>query len=666
MYTAQSLLLAILLTWPTIRRLDDAVLGCMESDTMKHLWTLWWIRHTILEDGQLPFQTEYVNFPAGMGIWPIEPLNGLVALGLASLSVVALSNVLAIANLTLNGICGAIFGRELTGDMLGGLVVGLLIQTSTFALFSIHVGVGELQHFWILALGFWAFRKMLHTRSWRWVGATGVILGFGTLACFYHGFFLGTGLAVLGVFALVRRRGIPGVFLRLVVAAVIGVSIVVPLSRAFPSTSSSEQETTQTFMTYVFEEGHGQPLSDPVKARLQPEDLFRGRADEWDDKRQDLTAYGGGRLLGFPVLLLALVALWRWPRRALPWIGVATVGVVLALGSYLSSGGGNVLFGEDPLRLPFLFLNRMLWFVVEPVHFPVRFLAITQVALAGLGGMAVMAVRGKLRWVMIALVLGNAVDIQARQLLPYPLVSFALEDQSFLDAVEGQPDGAMLDLTGIWGKDSESRRLVMTAQLSHERPVQSVPVDRLQFFAREGRLFAESLLFVEDLAPGYQGNDFGQPDDYRGDLFVLREAGFAMVMVNSQGLKIGLEPTLVAAMSDFLGTPVARTDTSVLFRIPEVPATEEQAALWRQDFAERLQLTKDADPIHGPSLDQPTRVNTVGEPDRSNEPAPAGGPPPGAVEWKANQPPGVPPEDAPPDEHRSDAPDHGATAPGPP
>ena len=666
MYAAQSVLLAIVLTWPSIRRLDDAVLGCMESDTMKHLWTLWWIRHTILEDGQLPFQTEYVNFPAGMEIWPIEPLNGLVALVFASLGVVSLSNVLVLINLTLNGICGAIFGRELTGDMLGGLVVGVLIQTSTFALFSIHVGVGELQHFWILALGFWAFRKMLHTRSWRWVAGTGVILGLGTLACFYHGFFLGTGLAVLGVFALVRRRGMPGVLLRLVVAAVIGVSIVIPLSRAFPSTASSDQKTTQPFFTYVFEEGHGQPLSDPVKARLQPEDLFKGRADEWDDKRQDLTAYGGGRLLGFPVLLLALVALWRWPLRALPWIAVALAGVVLALGSYLSSGSGNVLFGEDPIRLPFLFLNRMLWFVVEPVHFPVRFLAITQVALAGLGGMAVMAVRGKLRWVMIALALGNAVDIQARGLLPYPLVSFALEDQSFLEAVEGKPEGAMLDLTGIWGKDSESRRLVMTAQLVHERPVQSVPVDRLQFFARDGRLFAESLLFVDDLAPGYKGNAFGPLDDYRGDLFILREAGFSMVMVNSQGLKIGLEPTLIEAMSSFLGAPAARTDYSALFVIPAIQATEDQATAWRADFAERLEFTRTSDPLHGPSLDQPTHVNTVGDPDRSGEASPPGARAPDDPAPSPRQPPGLPPEDRPDEELREGAPDPNDSPPGPP
>ena len=642
-YAAQSILLTILLTWPTIRRLDDAVLGCIESDTMKHLWTLWWFRHMVLVDGALPFQTDYVNYPAGMEIWPIEPLHGLISLGLASMSVVTLSNALALVNLTLNGICGALFGREITGDMLGGLVVGLLIQTSTFALFTLHVGVGELQHFWILPLGFLALRRVLHTRRWAWVVGLGVILGLGTLACFYHGFFLGTGLLVLGVAALIRRRGHLAVLARLVVAALIGLSLVVPLSRAFPSTASVDQATVQPFFTYVFEEGHGQPLSDPVKARLEPEDLLLGRADEWDDKRQDLSAYAGGRLLGFPILILAAIALWRWPRRALPWLAVGGVGVGLGLGSHLSTGGNTVLMGEDPIRLPFLFLNRALWFVVEPVHFPVRFLALTQVALAAMGGMAVMATRGRWRWILVALAVGNVADIQIRQLLPYPLVSFELEDQSFLAEVKGQPDGAMLDLTGIWGEDAESRRLVMTAQVAHGRQVQSVPVDRLEFYARDGRLFAESLKFVEDLSPGYRGDDFGRLDDYRGDLFTLREAGFRLVMVNSQGLKIGLEPALLAAMSSFLGPPISYTEYSALFRIPDVVASEAQQAEWREEYAERLADTQAADPMPGPSLDQPTKVDTVGDPDRSPTMPPGPGfPGAGAGEPSQNLPAGPP------------------------
>ncbi len=601
------------------------MLGCIESDTMKHLWTLWWFRHTVLVDGTLPFQTDYVNFPTGMDIWPIEPLHGLVSLALASMSVVAMSNVFALINLTLNGVCGALFGREISGDALGGLVAGLLIQTSTFALFSLHVGVGELQHFWILPLGFMAMRRIVHTRRWTWVVVTGVVLGLGTLACFYHGFFLGTGLLVLGVAALIRRRGHLEVLARLAVAALIGVAFVVPMSRSFPSTASVDQATVQPFMTYVFEEGHGQPLSDPIKARLQPEDLLFGRADQWDDKRQDLTAYAGGRLLGFPILILAAIALWRWPRRSLPWLAVAGVGAVLALGSHLSSGGNNVLMGEDPIRLPFLFLNRSLWFVVEPVHFPVRFLALTQVALAGLAAMAVMATRGRWRWALVVLALGNAADIQIRHLLPFPLVSFELEDQTYLTAAEGEADGAMLDLTGIWGQDAESRRLVMTAQMVHGRPVQSVPVDRLQFYARDGRLFAESLKFVEDLAPGYRGENFGELDDYRGDLFTLREAGFRMVMVNSQGLKMGLEPSLVAVMSSFLGPPRATARASALFLIPDVVASDEQMAAWREEYAERLADTQAADPMPGPRLDQPTQVDTVGEPDRAPIMAPGPG-----------------------------------------
>ena len=601
--TAQSVLLTAVLTWPVPRRLDGGVLGCIEADTVKHLWTLWWIRHTILVDHRIPFQTDYVNFPAGMDIWPIEPLNGLAALLLAPLSVVALSNVLVMLNLTANGLCGVLFGRELTGDLLGGLVVGMLIQTSTFALFSIHVGVGELQHFWILPLGFWCLLRLLRTGRWRWAVVTGIVLGLGTLTCFYHGFFLGTGLLVASVPLLVRRHGSLRLLARLVVSAVIGIGLVVPLSRAFPSAALEDQATSRPFFEFVFGEVSGQHLSEPIKARLQPEDLVRTRSHLWNDTEQSRTAYVGGRLLGIPVLFLAAFALWRWPRRTVPWVAVALVGICLALGSELSVGGRAVQWGGSSIQLPFSYLNRALWFVIEPVHFPVRFLALTQVALAGLGGVAVMASTGWVRWVMLALALGNAVDIQTRQVLPYPMVTFELEDQSFLAPAQRYDEGAMLDLTGVWGEDAECRRLVMIAHLEHQRPVQSVPVDRLQFFGRDGHLLAQSLAFVEDLAPGYRGGEMTLGSDYRGDLLVLREAGFRLAMVNSQGLKEDLDSSFLAALAGVFGEPVAVTPTSALFVIPTPTGTAEEIEAWRAEHAARLAIARAADPVPGPDID---------------------------------------------------------------
>ena len=138
--------LATVLTWPALIRPGEAALGHVRADGMKHLWTLWWMRESVWTEGRLPFTTTLVNHPFGMDLYPIEPLNGLLAIALPFLDIVVLSNLLVFLNVTLTGITGAWFGRELSGSKLGGLVSGTLLQGSAVMAFFVHVGVGPGLH----------------------------------------------------------------------------------------------------------------------------------------------------------------------------------------------------------------------------------------------------------------------------------------------------------------------------------------------------------------------------------------------------------------------------------------------------------------------------------------------------------------------------------------
>ena len=119
---------------------------------MKHLWTLWYIRASIWEYGDFPFMTDLINYPVGMELYPIEPLNGLLACFMPWANLVSVSNFLAILNLTLTGVVGSWFGRTLSGSRWGGLVCGAILAGSSVMAFFIHVGVGELSHLWWLPL----------------------------------------------------------------------------------------------------------------------------------------------------------------------------------------------------------------------------------------------------------------------------------------------------------------------------------------------------------------------------------------------------------------------------------------------------------------------------------------------------------------------------------
>lgn len=596
----QSAFLAVLLTWPTVLRLDSALLGSPDADTMKHAWTLWWFRRMMAFDRDFSFHTTYVNHPSGMELWPIEPLNALAAVFLWPVPLVALVNLLALVNLFLDGVCGALLGRALTGTDRGGLVAGLLLQTSAFAAFSLTVGVGELQHLWLLPLGLWAWVRLRDTGRWAWAGATGAILAFATLACFYHGFFLAVALLLLSLVELVRGPGRLRLLPRLVGAALLASLVVIPIARGFSASYGMDARADVSLPDYVFRAGYGQPITDPVSARLQPEDLVRGQAHLRAEAPRDLLAYGGGRLLGVPILVLAAVALVRRPREALPFLVVAGVGGLLALGSYLAVGGEEVLWGGRRLQLPFLYLNRALGWATEPLNFPVRFLALAAVSFSALGALAVASVEGRWRVLMASLAVANAVDVRVREILPWPLPSFSLPDLTLLQAVADHRGHGLADLTVAWRSDRENRFHVMAAQMVHQHPIQAVPLERLEYFVRDGTLLVASLKLVEDLEPAWLRQAPTVTRDYRGDLFALREAGFEEALVSWHGGRDALPAELTNALEAIFGVPVVESPAVVLYAIPEVTATEEERQAWRTEYAARLETARGADATLGP------------------------------------------------------------------
>lgn len=586
----QSVVLALLLTWPTVLQLER-VLGGKDADTMKHVWTLWWCRAHVLREG-LGLHTQLLNHPDGLDLWPVEPLNGLGAVLLAFLPVVATANLLAIGNLALTGLCGGLLGWELTRSRLGALTAAFLLQTSSWSLFAIHVGVGELQHLWLLPLGSWALLRLVHTRRWRFVVLTGLVLGLGTVACFYYGFYLAVALLVLGAASLVRAERRLSLLAQLVVAAALAALIVLPITQAFAASYGDEFQSQYGFWRYVFEDGLHQTVVDSVSSRLQPADLILGRSELWGQGFGDLEAYGGGKLLGIPMLLLASVGVARHPRQALAWLLVAALGIVLAMGSYVTADGQELLWSGAKLRLPFLQLNRALGFVAEPLNFPVRFLALSTAALACTAALSLRSIGGRWRWLLLLLVPLNAVDIQLRGLLPWPLPGFALPELSGLESLDslqgsGAGAGAVLDLTAAFRHDPESRLVVMSSQLLHQQSIQAVPIDRLEFHVRSGRWFAAGLSLVEDLAPAYQRRGDPVPGDREGDLHVLREAGFDRVLVVSLGGREPLPTAFEAALVQVFGPPVLRSERWAVHAIPEGEVSDDQAAIFEREHAER-------------------------------------------------------------------------------
>lgn len=587
-----SLLLAVTLTWPAAIRPSEAALGNVHADGMKHLWTLWWMQASVFEEGRVPFQTTLINHPTGMDLYPIEPLNGLFAVGLPFLSIVALSNALVILNLVITGMAGAWLGRLLSGSRLGGLAAGTLLMGSSVMAFFVHVGVGELLHLWWLPLGLGCLLRARETLRWPWFAALGGCLVGAMLSGFYLGFFLALSVAIWALSTLWAGRKTPALLLLYALTASASVGVVWPVTQQFAASYKSGDLPPVSLREYVLEQ-HGQPVTDPVSARLDPLELVTPRREA--SGREDL-AYGGGRYLGLLALGVAVFGVVREPRRGGPLLLVAAGGVTFALGTWLVFGGSEVLVSGTRLRLPLLWLNRLLGYLAEPLNFPIRFLAMTVTALAALGSLPFRRASPRGRRILFALVLVAVAEVQANAQVQWPWDRFAPRDASALEGLRDEPGGAVLDLALVVRADHENRWSALSTQIAHGKASQAVPIERIEFFARDGHNFVTAFGLVKDLQPLYENyRDATLSADYTRDFALLGDAGFRWLLVTYRGGRERIPDVLVNEVTRVMGAPVAEGPGLAAWALPQVEASEEELSEWRRIHDEVVMSNAAAD-----------------------------------------------------------------------
>ena len=589
-----SVLLSLLLTWPAVLHLSDQVLGSPDADGGKHFWTLWWMNQSLVYLHDFPLTTGLVNFPVGMELYPIEPLNGLGVSLLFFLPLVAAINVIALINLSLTGILGAHLGRALTGSAQAGLVCGILLQSSAISLFTIHSGVGELQHLWWLPLCFLMWHRLRSHMRWRDSATLGLSLAGASISCFYYGLFAGMGVAVLSITTIWAGKESGKLLLRYALAAVISLAIILPVSLNFAGTFGQGDPPRVGLMTYITDGNHGQPVTDPPSARLELSQLIQ-TAERSTASREDV-AYGGGRYIGLPALLLVFGALFLKLRKALPWIAVGGMGIVFALGSYLVAGGevATTAVGTR-YQMPFLYLNRALGYLVEPVNFPVRFLALTACAFAVCGALvAASSFKGrKLASAALVLALLNALSVQWGQMVPRPMPRFV---PPYYPALEDLPSdfGPLMDLTQAMRADPETRNASQSAQTVHRQAVQSVPIERIEKFAEEGQIWVKALPLLQWLKSIDSGtpSTLSESAEAEPGLALLKDRGFEGVLLIGPGANRAYHPDVYRAVAQVLGESEVEDGRSAVWRLPDHSYTEEEMQALRAIQATRYETLR--------------------------------------------------------------------------
>jgi hypothetical protein len=549
---------------------------------MKHLWTLWWMRASVWREGQFPFETTLVNWPEGMGLYPIEPLNGLIAILFPGVGIVLLSNLLVMFNLFATGMAGAWFGRILTdGNRWSGLAAGTVLLCSSVTTFFVAVGVGELTHLWWLPLGFGFLVRAIRYRAWRDWSAVSLVMVGAVISCFYLGFFLAVGTVIVCVWHIVFGTERRDLLVRCTSAGLLVLAITVPIGQTFAQSYMRADSETGPAVEHVFTE-RGQQITDSLRSRLDPTQLWAPGRQASDSHE---VGYGGGRYLGVLMSLLALGGLIRRPKAALPWLAVGSVGVVMALGSYLTIGGLEVSTGVGArFRLPSLWLNRILELVAEPVNFPVRFLALT---VLGQSALVALAVR---RWWLLVLVPLAALEIGAAQLIQWPWPSFQLPDTSALEPLAGHKGRAVVDVTLTMQADAANRKRSLAGQMAHQHPTNVVPLERIEYFARDGYNHIRSMTLFHDIeGVYYHGKATGLTGQYREDLFMLRDLGYDYLLFATRQGSRDVPERARAALTRLCGAPIVDGRGGVVWAVPAVrPSAQKiEVDIWRNSHRQR-------------------------------------------------------------------------------
>ncbi len=568
----QSLALALFLTWPAPVTMYQA-LGSVDGDGIKHVWNLWWMRQEVLH-GTWGLHTNWVGFPSGMDLYPIEPLNGIFA-ALLPVTPVALSNLLAIAHLTLLGVCAGWLGEVISFRMRGAMMAGALSQCSAFVAFTLHVGIGELREVWWLPLGFGCLLEAQRTRDWKWFGALGATLVGAMVSCFYLGFFLATGVLVHALVTFRRHRDL---FPRYAATAIVSAGLVIAPFHAFSKTYDPDDDRDSlTFSEWV----RTRPLETFENAAAEPQQLVEWRDGDRDHIDRQLNAYTGGRYLGWGTLALALLGTYAQPRRAGPWLAVAGAGVLLSLGTVVWLNGEIWKPWGSRIILPLAWVNHYLGYYADPINFPARFLALSAVALP-----AAAASASRWRWTLFLVPLA-CVDMVAHDLVPWPREMFALPDVQGLTA--DTSDAGVLNITPflrlrafdpsmlLANKDAEGRSRAIAAQIAMQRRFDIIPIERMDFWSPDGLLWALPLPLMR--AVNHPGK--ASIDQYRRDLWLIRDRGFDKLLL-THGPGVSGLAEVINLLSNLCGEP-EQSEVALVWTVPEVQATEEEGAAWRAE-----------------------------------------------------------------------------------
>ena len=447
------LLVALGVTFQTATGLADGVLGSPLTDTWNALWSIDFVKRSLLQ-GQLPFHTMELFWPEGGSLYPINLINALLVLPLhLFIPLPAVYNILVLAMV----VVGAMGMRALvfwvTRSEGGALYAGLCFAICPMMFNTIHNGTDEFLGLCWVPWCVLCLLKLSAATSRRQLFAAVVVMTITALSCWYITLII----ALFGVIIFVhhglalggqRRRA----FLRRFVAvSAMSAILCLPFYYVFHKSISSpgavtEYKTISAPILKVF----------PSRARdfFVPAPLWSRSMMEIPDPRKKLPSsdlfYSHTVYLGYLALGMGLVGFFVRGRRVSRglWLFCFVFFLLFSMGPRPGSGGGP----PDPSGLehvlPYNLLNHVLPLSSMVSHL-FRFTGMAYVAifmLAGCGAAWILtSLSERKRGVVLGLLLGATLfEYLVLAPVPFPVSVASATVPKPLQELAQQPGRAIL------------------------------------------------------------------------------------------------------------------------------------------------------------------------------------------------------------------------------
>ena len=451
--------IAVAFTWPLGVRLTTHLPD--GTDSLLHYWNSWWTWQAF-KAGQLPYDTSYLFYPNGLSMvyhnfaW----VHSLMWIGLRPFfGNIAAYNLTFLINLALCGIIAFWLVRGLLQNERAAFLAGVVYMAWPYRL--TQPSHPNMMSTWAIPIFLLFLYRVVEKKRWQdgaWAGVALALVGYMRWQILIPAGLMG---GIFLLLTLYNRLSWAHVRILVVTGVVTAVLLLPPILLLANEWQKNPAELVLegedlAMQTDVLAYGTPPGSHFLLSSLTQPiyEQFYADRGS-----RSSFSPY-----IGYVVLLLVVIGVWKNGRFSLPWAGMALMLIFLALGPTLRMNGQqytsipmpyNLLDAVIPIRL-----------LREPDRFNM-FIALPIAVLAGLGMRQLLSwVSKDNKWQPVLLIGVGVVLIFEYLTIPLPTQSAAVSDFYAQIAVE-PGEFAVLNIP----VDPFASKPSMFAQTVHGHPI---------------------------------------------------------------------------------------------------------------------------------------------------------------------------------------------------